>query len=277
MSETESPLRPMGIGDILDATFRLFKARFMTFLLIGLVVFLPYSLIVALLQGAMLSQGGAPTVEGGGPPQLNGASIGMAGGLIGTMLLFWLVVWPLCQAAMIQNISASYLGEELGAADSYKRALPRLIALLVANLLVTLVVGFGFLLLIVPGVIFMLWFMLVVQVVVLEQVGPTEAMKRSRELMRGNLGKGFLLALIVGLLGMAFSGVIGALAGPIQTASPMIGLFIQNVAQALILPIQIAPFILLYYDLRIRKEGFDLEHLAASLASEGPEEQPAGA
>ena len=40
-------LRPMGIGDILDVTFRLYRQRFLTFLLIALVVYVPYALLLA--------------------------------------------------------------------------------------------------------------------------------------------------------------------------------------------------------------------------------------
>ena len=40
--------RPMSIPDILDTTFRLYRDRFVTFLLIALVVYVPYSLLAAL-------------------------------------------------------------------------------------------------------------------------------------------------------------------------------------------------------------------------------------
>ena len=44
---SEVMLRPMGVGDILDATFRLYRANFVTFALIGLVAYVPYALVVA--------------------------------------------------------------------------------------------------------------------------------------------------------------------------------------------------------------------------------------
>ncbi len=43
-------LRPMGIGDILDVTFRLYRQQFLTFLLIALTVYVPYALLVAVSQ-----------------------------------------------------------------------------------------------------------------------------------------------------------------------------------------------------------------------------------
>lgn len=39
----------------------------------------------------------------------------------------------------------------------------------------------------------------------------------------------------------------------------------NHLLQALVLPIQTAPTILLYYDLRIRKEAFDLQKLSEAL------------
>ena len=45
-------LKPMGIGDILDTAFRLFRNRFKTFTGIAMVVCIPTSLAGALLAGA---------------------------------------------------------------------------------------------------------------------------------------------------------------------------------------------------------------------------------
>ena len=78
-----------------------------------------------------------------------------------------------------------------------------------ASILAGLVICLGFVLLIVPGVIWALWFMLVSSVAVLEGIGGSRALGRSRELMRGNLGKGFLLGLVLGIIGWLFGAGIG--------------------------------------------------------------------
>ena len=46
---------------------------------------------------------------------------------------------------------------------------------------------------------------------------------------------------------------------------PFLRVFVQNLAQALLLPITTAPLTLLYYDLRIRKEAFDLQMLSSAM------------
>ena len=49
--------------------------------------------------------------------------------------------------------------------------------------------------------------------------------------------------------------------------------FITTAADALVLPIQAAPMIFFYYDLRVRKEAFDLDRLSAMI--EGSDADPA--
>jgi hypothetical protein len=253
-------LRPMGIGDILDTTFRLYRQRFLTFLLIALAVYIPY----AILMGLSESSGPAFTA-GAGPsagPQLNplGFSLQMIG-----VAFFSLILFPLCLAAMVHNISASYLGETLSAGDCYARAMPRVLPLLGTQVIVGIVVMIGFLLFIVPGVIFSLWYYVVVPVVILEGAAGFRALGRSRELVRGNLGKAFVLGLVVFLLSAIFGGVLQGVAKFVPWPHPALATFALSILPALWLPIQTAPSILLYYDLRIRKEAFDLQQLSETL------------
>lgn len=246
-------LRPMGIGDILDVMFRLYRRRFLTFLLIALIVYVPYALLLAL----------APTAAAGVPAAANPLSfvLGIAG-----FAMFAIVLLPLCGAALVHNISASYLGENLTAAESYKRATPRLLGLLGTQLLSIIVIMIGYFLLIIPGIIFSLWFLVVVPVVMLEGRYGTGALGRSRELMQGNISKGFTLGLVVGILSFIIGMVLGQAAALVPWPHPAIRTFFVNLLPALLLPIQTAPWILLYYDLRIRKEAFDLQMLSQALA-----------
>jgi MFS family permease len=273
----------MGIGDILDTTFRLYRQRFLTFLLIALVVYVPYALFLTVFQPAVIAPQPVVSAPGENPFDFEGQRAmarrgqspvvpnvaGLIFWLVG-ILVFALVLIPLCSAAMIQNISASFLGENLTAGASYSRAAPRLLSLLGTQILVGLAVMVGFLLLIIPGVIFSLWFLIIAPVVVLEGVGGTSAMGRSRELMRGNLGKGFSLMFVVGILCAILGAILGAIIGQIPWPHPSLAAFVQTVVPVLWLPIQTAPLILLYYDLRIRKEAFDLQKLAEALGQPAP-------
>jgi hypothetical protein len=269
-------LRPMGIGDILDVTFRLYRQRFSTFLLIALVVYVPYALLASLGQPFMLVQQPNANQEVGFQemetrqgdagitpvPAISPVGLALT---IGGFAVFVILLLPLCSAALVHNISASYLGLELTAGQSYARAAPRLLGLIGTQILVFLAIALGYVLLIVPGIIFSLWLLLVVPIVMLEGRFGTSAMGRSRELMRGNLGRGFLIGLLVAILVAIINWILGLLTQWVPWPHPAMHVFFSVLLAAVVLPIQTAPWILLYYDLRIRKEAFDLQMLSTAL------------
>jgi len=250
----------MSVPGILDATFQLYRDRFATFVTIALVVYVPIAVVSAIAMPAPV----APFGIGGPPAQISPASAGLM--LIGSLgiIVCAIVFLPLCMAAMAHNISAAYLGENLSATDSYRRAFPRLGPLIVTNILVGLIVGFGFILCVVPGVIFLSWYFVAVPVVILEGLSATAAMARSKELVSGNLGKVVLIAVLVLILGFSISLILQVVFAFVPGPG-WLKLFFQNLLPAFILPIQLAPQVLLYYDMRIRKEAFDLQMLASAL------------
>ncbi|MCA9447719.1 MAG: hypothetical protein KC931_11430 [Candidatus Omnitrophica bacterium] len=250
---SEMDLKPMSIGGILDGVLRLYKSHFLTFITIGLVAYVPYSALVYFMQA---SSGGA-----------TGAAAGTAAAIAGLMtFLYAIVVLPLCNAAMIEKISATYLDHPMSAPGAYKKGIRKIVKLLLTSICMGLVVMVGFLLLIVPGIIFSLWFILATSVVVLEPVGPIDALKRSKALMKGNLSKGFVLLFLVTVLsaivGAAFGIVFGLILGE-EFFQGIGGVIFESVVNVLILPFSTGAVVLLYYDMRIRKEAFDLEQLAS--------------
>jgi hypothetical protein len=86
------------------------------------------------------------------------------------------------------------------------RRLP-ILRLLAADVLVVLVVIFGAILLIVPGVIFFAWFAFVAPVIEIERRGVRDGFRRSRELVRGRFW--FVLAVVGGLEILSEAAVTG--------------------------------------------------------------------
>ena len=101
--------------------------------------------------------------------------------------------------------------------------------------------------------------------IVLENYNSTGGLGRSWKLVRGSFWRVLGFVLILAILVSLFS------AGPIYLIalltvflpSPLLGVVIQSIASSIIViivtPIQFATLTVLYYDLRIRKEGFDLQ------------------
>ena len=139
-----------------------------------------------------------------------------------------------------------------------------------STLLVLLVLA-----LLVPLLLLTVRFLLVDQAIVLEGCGAIEGLKRSWRLSSGAFWRVAGVALLLGVLTYLISEVPALLAGavlqvvgtsldPLGAQSITIGL--SQLGLVLALPLQVAVYTLLYYDLRVRAEGYDLELLAQQAA-----------
>ena len=241
-------LQPLSVGEILDATFALYRRRFG--LLFGI---------------ALFAQGPAKAYE---------LYLTFSGATVLTHPLRWLALmivawvgWLLAAGATLKAVSETYLERDIEVGDALRFALGKLWPLVVAGFAAGLLGGLAALLLIVPGVIVFCGYSVVSQVVVLEQLRrSTDALSRSWELTRGNrnraLGLFVVFYLIVGLPQMG----AGVLAAVVPSAQTVI-LSAAAVLQLLLTPLMVVGFTLYYYDLRIRKEAFDLELLGSQLSA----------
>jgi hypothetical protein len=279
---TTAQFEPMGVGAILDRAFRIYRQNFVRFLAIVAIVEVPMMLVALLLTRVQVQ-----AISTGEEGQVLSSAVILPTAFAGLVIM--LVAQSLCGAVLMKSVSASYLGEQVTIVEAYKMILPKLLTLIGASIVVGLVVGVGMLLCLVPGIIFALWYMLTTEVIVIEGTGAFKGMSRSKSLVSGNLGKIFLLGLVVGILtwiiASGFSYVGGLIAeSAVQIGDPqhieawrgsvmraaVIRQFFMRVGRILVMPIPAAAYILLYYDLRIRKEGFDLEMLARALGRPAP-------
>ncbi|MET4388810.1 hypothetical protein ABIB73_004575 [Bradyrhizobium sp. F1.4.3] len=157
-------------------------------------------------------------------------------------------------------------------ARSYRRAFARPGRLFGAYFLTVAIVFGGFILLLIPGILFSVWYMLVGPVVVLEALTVRATLKRSRELGRGyywrNFGTLFGGSILVLIPTMLIAGIAGASIGYLTDAGPwrfgvaeLVGNLMGLIAAP---PLAIMP-VLLYYDMRARKEGYAAAQLAEEL------------
>ena len=128
------------------------------------------------------------------------------------------------------------------------------------------------LILVVPGIIAALGFLVIGQVMVVERSFGAEAMRRSRALMRGHRLRGLALVVVSGSLVLFLqSGVLLALA-----TVPYLGYPLSALAQAIGLAYSIAVTVLFYFDVRCRSESYDLQLLAAAVQVRGASARTAG-
>lgn len=239
-------IRAMSLGEILDTGFRLLRDHILLFMSIGLVFYVPLAMLGTLVK-----------------PTKADPHVLMVGGIA----LLSLVVAPLMIAAITYAIGEVYLGRTATLGGAMRASLGLFFPLLGTMFLYGLAVLGGFIALIIPGIYLALCFMLVNQVIVLEGVSGTAALRRSRELMRGNIGRGGTVILVASLL----SGILSAGVGLLMHMAPDVAPFGNAVVQSVTYAYGSAVAVVLYFEIRSRKEAFDLEHLARIVESQSSE------
>jgi len=133
--------------------------------------------------------------------------------------LTWKIVWGvvlgiLCLASIlfaifisiISHVGAIYvIDSEMSVKEVLKKSLPLFWKYLGFAILSGIIVGIGFVLFIVPGVILAVMLCFSMYVLVLEGVSPIGALKRSRELVKGFWWTVFARLIVVGIFAMALS------------------------------------------------------------------------
>jgi len=237
-------LRPMGILEIVDQSFRLYRSSFLVFFGIAAVVYVPVQVVQSIP-------------------------------VVGTFaVVAYLPLMLIANAALTKAISDRYLGEESSIGVAYSAIGKRFWPLVGTTIIAYLFMLSGVILLGVGMIVFWFWIAFVAQVFVIEDKRYLAAVWRSRFLIgKGVWGEFLVLMIIVGVLTSIIQGAVGAIFGAPAyflgrgeevVTSPFV-LLAFGLVQSLVLPIGQAAAVLLYYDSRIRKEGFDLEMLAREM------------
>jgi hypothetical protein len=254
---SSAALRPLSVGEILDVAFGLYRRHFATL-----------AVIVMICSGAPLLLNLFIQASGGY----------FANGFLSVAYLVLAVVLSsIGTAATVFVVSESYLGRVIGPSDALRRAQPFVGRLIVYSILFALAVGLGFLLLVVPGVILVCGLILTTPVLVLEATpDATAAMGRSWALSKGARLRMFAICLVVAVLvyvPMTALGVAAAIVLPkagaglsaTSGAAWLVVLALTSLVQMFVMPFFYCAITVAYYDLRVRKEAFDLEVLATTL------------
>lgn len=243
------PLRPMSTGEILDASFALLRRHAGVFFGVAIVCQGPPTALQLFVQ------------FGGG--------VGAHFGLFVFARVLNGLGYLLITAACIRVVSQAYLGQEPGMGEALAFAWQRVWRTLSAALSAVFLATLAAFLLVVPGIIVACGFAVAVQAAVLESLhSGSDGLGRSWVLTRGYKWKAFGLYVVVGIIAtiVLFGlSVVGAIATalfppllvPVVVSFALVFLFAY--------PFVSCVFTLFYYDLRVRREAFDLELLGRHL------------
>lgn len=166
-------------------------------------------------------------------------------------------------AAVMKLGSEVYLGEPADLGDTVRSVIPRVFALLWAGLMKAILYAIGLLAFFVGAFYVAARFFAVGASIILEDKDVGEAFTRSSELSSGRKRHILNTLLLVGIIYLLLSFCVTLVAG--ITRSTVIAIILSTVFQIVASPIIGLTDMLLYYDCRIRGEGFDIERMTASM------------
>ena len=104
----------------------------------------------------------------------------------------------------------------------------------------------------------------------LERKKPMDSLWRSRDLVQGNFWRVFLIGLVYTLIAVGISVVAGLADALLSPISPILSSLVVAGVSALITPFLWIGRTLVYYDLRVRKEQYTMDDLAADMGLSPP-------
>jgi hypothetical protein len=260
-------LRPLGIGEILDAGIKLFLRHWRPLVLSVVGLILPVQILSALVTASVAPEQFDLTSTESGVSEGEEAEFFIGQGVIA---LLSVVSVLLATAVCFKAVADAYLGVEPEWRRSLRFAVRRLGGLFGVAIVGGILVALATVALIVPGVWLFVSYSVAVPALLLERVGPINALRRSFRLVRGRWWStaGTLLVgyLLIGILGALVTGVIMVVPSLVAEGNTLVGALGAvvggTVGSVLTTPYSAAVVTLLYFDLRVRKEGLDLQLIA---------------
>lgn len=271
-------LRPLNVGEILDAAIKIFRRNGRTMLTIAAVVLAPLVLLELMLVVSAFSS--PLLLDPDTVPDTEEVLTFLGGAVL--LVVLSALAGLLVKAGAMKAVSDVYLGRVPDWRDSLGYAARQLGRLLVNGVVWVIGIGLGLLFCLVPGI--WLWGMWAVAVpaIVVERQGAVGALTRSSDLVKGRFWPvlGILLLLWVArtIANYAVQTISTVLlfTGPGEdlTVNGVISAGLQFGVDLFVLPFTAAAIAVLYFDLRVRKEGFDLELLARQVGGGATFPQP---
>jgi hypothetical protein len=255
-------LRPLSLGQLLDETFNIYRRNFLLFVGISAIpnlVLLVFQLAVA----TAFSQSTDVLVA------------------MPTTVALWfasLFVNSIVVAATTFGVSDLYLETPTSIMACFSRVSGKALRVVYVSFVTSLIIGIGFAFCIVPGIYLAGRFGLAIPAVVLERITGNQSLRRSLDLTQGFAGRVilvyFLTTIFSVIMAIALSAVVRAVGAiafhdtGILTQQAFDTIF-TSLGSIVFGPVTAIALTLAYYDQRVRREAFDIEHMMSLMNAQG--------
>jgi hypothetical protein len=263
-------LRPLEIGDLLDETFRMYRRHFLLFAGISVILAVPSAALLGAAFGWFSVVIDQTTGEADLGPFLMAA---------GATALVNLLIIPFTYGAVIFAACESAIGRPVTAGGVFWGVSRRYLPLLGYWTLFFITLALAVLLCVAPVALW-LWvfvgWIAVTPAMFVENIGLGAAMGRSWNLVKGRWWRTFLILFLMYIVWYVASIALGAFVQLAQFAllivlSPVIATGVAVAASQLIgavlNPVMQILIVLIYFDLRVRREALDLFQMAYQLSA----------
>jgi len=245
------PSQPQTIGETLDTGFKLYFKSFKSIFFISLIMNCLW-LINGLVFGPEIIKS-----------EMQPNDVVKIFALIFSILLVYLIF----QVAIIHRINNFANNNSVSTNESFQLGFKLFFPMVLATILNSLILMVGFILLIIPGIALAIYLMLFPIAMVTESTGPLDSLQRSMDLVKQNWWRSMLIVTVVMIVYSILYSVVGLGFGITVAINPPEDIndyaFIFDMVGAIIgtilAPLAFSMLIALFNDLKIRREGGDLE------------------
>lgn len=269
---TTGGLQPLSAGETLDRAINIYRQNATTLWTILAVVVIPIQVIELILRrvavGDVVKIGNSFYKTGGGS----------SGGAVAYLIiaLLSLAAILIANGATVKAIGDAYLGHPADWRESLRYSSGRFWSLLGLAIVLTILLIIGYVLIVIPGIYLTVIWSVAIPAMMMEGLPALGSMQRSNDLVKGRWWATFgrlLVALIIYVVAyLILAAIAGAIASGVSSFTVyLIILAIFGAATSILfVPFVSAVLMVIYIDLRVRKEAFDLEMLAEHLGSPAP-------
>lgn len=264
-------LRPLQVGEILDAGIKVYLRNWRTLMGLTAVVVVPFQTLSAVILLSTVSNGYEVPHSSFGSIGSRSSAHATSLGANAVLDITGLLVSALTAAACVKAVSDAYLDHPTGVGISLRFAARRLLSVLWLEILTFVLLAIAFVLLVIPGIWLYAAWSVAIPVLLIEGTGAYRALGRSFHLVKGRwwptAGVLIVAELMVALLGGAISGLLVGvfLSGGSVVVTVVLVSLAAAVSAVLTRPFTASIRTVLYFDLRVRREGYDVQLLAEQL------------